>query len=255
MANEIPFVELRGIEKSFGKKQVLRGIDLAIHCGETVVVVGGSGSGKSVLLRHIIGLLKPDTGSVLVEGEEITDYNQRQLLPIRKRLGMLFQGGALFDSMDVFDNVSYGLREHTTMSREEIMRAVADKLALVDLAGIERKMPSELSGGMKKRVALARSIAMEPSAILYDEPTTGLDPINSNRISLLIRNLQRKLQVTSVVVTHDIVCCFTVADRIAFLADGQMRFVGTPDEARASEDKVLRDFLTGEGAYSAIGMN
>lgn len=246
------FIELSDIHKAFGARQVLGGIDLDIYPEETVVILGGSGSGKSVLIRHIIGLLKPDQGRVRVEGEDITDHSEKELLDVRKKIGMLFQGGALFDSMNVRDNVAFGLHEHTSKDDEEIRRIVAEKLALVGLPGIEEKMPAELSGGMKKRVALARSIAMEPKCIMYDEPTTGLDPINSNRISQLIRDLQKKLHVTSIVVTHDIVSCFTVADRIAFLWEGRLRFVGTTDEASRSRDAELISFLTGEGAYEAL---
>ncbi len=247
-----PFIELRGIEKSFGPKRVLAGVDLDIYPGETIVILGGSGTGKSVLIRHIIGLLKPDAGQVKVEGEDITDWGERKLMDVRKKIGMLFQGGALFDSMNVGDNVGYGLHEHLELSPEELSAKVAEKLELVGLPGIEEKMPSELSGGMKKRVALARAIALEPKGIMYDEPTTGLDPITSNRINLLIRDLQRVLKVTSIVVTHDIVSCFTVADRIAFLMDGKLRFVGTADEAKRSRDEELKSFLTGEGGYDAV---
>ncbi|MFN7973883.1 MAG: ABC transporter ATP-binding protein [Acidobacteriota bacterium] len=247
-----PFIELQDLHKSFGKKQVLRGVSLTIHHGETIVILGGSGTGKSVILRHIIGLMRPDAGRVLIEGEDITDYGERQLIDVRKKIGMLFQAGALFDSMNVAENVGYSLAEHTDMTREEIAEKVKEKLGLVDLKDIETKMPSELSGGMKKRVALARSIALEPRSILYDEPTTGLDPITSNRINLLIRNIQKVLEVTSVVVTHDIVSCFTVADRIAFLSEGRVKFIGTADEAKRSKDEELRSFLTGEGGYDAI---
>lgn len=251
----IPFIELKDLHKSFGPKEVLKGVSLSIYHGETIVILGGSGSGKSVILRHIIGLMRPDAGRVLVEGEDVTDYSERKLIDVRKKIGMLFQGGALFDSMNVAENVGYSLEEHTDMTHEEISAKVKEKLELVDLRDIETKMPSELSGGMKKRVALARSIALEPRSILYDEPTTGLDPITSNRINLLIKNLQRVLQVTSVVVTHDIVSCFTVADRIAFLSEGRMRFIGTAEEAKRSPDEELRSFLTGEGGYEAIKLS
>jgi len=242
---ETPFVRFEEVHKSFGAKKVLQGITFDIRRGETMVVLGGSGSGKSVLLRHIIGLHRPERGRVLVEGEDIVPYDEEELVPVRKKIGMLFQGGALFDSMDVADNVGYGLREHTTLSHEEIREAVRQKLALVELSGVEHLMPSELSGGMRKRVALARSIAMEPRGILYDEPTTGLDPVTAATINDLIRSMQERLQVTSVVVTHDINSALYVGDRIAFLFEGRMLFVGTVDEAKQSPEPALRQFLSG----------
>jgi len=237
------FIVFKGIEKSFGPNQVLRGVDLAIPRGETVVIMGGSGSGKSVLIRHTIGLHKPDAGEIYVDGTMITGYSEEELMPVRRKIGMLFQGGALFDSMDVFENVAFALREHTQMSEEEISARVEEVLGLVELSGVDHLMPSDLSGGMKKRVALARAIAISPAGILYDEPTTGLDPITADAINNLIRNLQSALQVTSVVVTHDIKSAFTVGDRIAFLYDGKMSFVGTVAEARTTSDERLRAFL------------
>jgi len=248
---ETPFVRFEEVHKSFGAKKVLQGITFDIRRGETMVVLGGSGSGKSVLLRHIIGLHRPERGRVLVEGEDIVPYDEEELVPVRKKIGMLFQGGALFDSMDVADNVGYGLREHTTLSHEEIREAVRQKLALVELSGVEHLMPSELSGGMRKRVALARSIAMEPRGILYDEPTTGLDPVTAGTINDLIRSMQERLQVTSVVVTHDIHSALYVGDRIAFLFEGRMLFVGTVDEAKRSPEPALRQFLSGRVHHGA----
>jgi len=245
------YVRFTDVHKSFGDKKVLQGISFDIHPGETMVVLGGSGSGKSVLIRHIIGLHKPDSGSVEVDGETVVDYDERRLIPIRKKVAMLFQGGALFDSMSVLDNVGYGLREHTDMSNEEIGAIVRSKLALVGLQGVEDLMPSELSGGMKKRVALARSIAMDPECILYDEPTTGLDPVSARAINDLIRDLQARLKVTSVVVTHDIDSALLVGDRVSYLFEGRMYFVGTVDEARASTEPRLRHFLSG-GRSGAI---
>ena len=241
---DTPFVRFEEVHKSFGPKQVLQGITFDIRPGETMVVLGGSGSGKSVLLRHIIGLHRPERGRVLVEGEDIVPYDEDELVPVRKKIGMLFQGGALFDSMNVADNVGYGLREHTDLDREAIAGKVREKLAMVELEGVEHLMPSELSGGMRKRVALARSIAMEPRAILYDEPTTGLDPVTGGTINDLIRSMQQRLQVTSVVVTHDIDSAFYVGDRIAFLFEGRMLFVGTIDEAQKSPEPALRQFLS-----------
>ncbi len=239
------FVKFDGLHKAFGEKKVLDGISFDIRRGETMVVLGGSGSGKSVLIRHIIGLHRPDSGHVLVDGEDIVEYDEEELIPIRKKIAMLFQGGALFDSMSVLENVAYGLREHTDMEEEAIRKVVRQKLDLVGLEDVEELMPSELSGGMKKRVALARSICMDPRCILYDEPTTGLDPVTANTINALIRDLQRRLHVTSVVVTHDIASAFFIADRISYLYEGRMEFVGTVDEARISREPRLRHFLSG----------
>ena len=242
------FIGYEDLHKSFGSKPVLRGVNLQVREGETMVILGGSGSGKSVLLRHTIGLLSPDRGRVTVDGTDITGLGEEDLVPVRKKVGMLFQGGALFDSMDVFENVAYALREHTDLPEEAIASRVREKLDLVELdRGVEGLMPSDLSGGMRKRVALARSIALEPRAILYDEPTTGLDPITAHAINLMIRSLQRTLNVTSVVVTHDIQSAFQVGDRIAFLHDGGMVFVGSVEEARKAGDPRLRMFLSGEG--------
>lgn len=239
------FVRFEDVHKAFGAKKVLEGITFDIRSGETMVVLGGSGSGKSVLIRHIIGLHRPDRGHVYVDGEDVVNYDEDELIPVRKKVAMLFQGGALFDSMNVLENVGYGLREHTDLPDERIRETVRAKLALVGLEGVEDLMPAELSGGMKKRVALARSIAMDPQCILYDEPTTGLDPVTANTINDLIRNLQRCLDVTSVVVTHDIESAFFVGDRIGYLFEGKMYFVGTVEEARATREPRLRHFLDG----------
>ncbi|MFQ5700606.1 MAG: ABC transporter ATP-binding protein [Acidobacteriota bacterium] len=238
-----PFIGYQALWKSFGTREVLKGITLEIARGETVVVLGGSGVGKSVLLRHAIGLIRPDEGEVWIDGTEISRFSERQLMPIRKKVGMLFQNGALFDSMDVFDNVAFALREHTSMNEDQIAERVREVLALVELRGIEDRAPAVLSGGMRKRVALARAIALSPQAILYDEPTTGLDPLTANAINKLIRNLQSALNVTSVVVTHDIQSAFAVGDRIAFLCDGKLCFVGTVEEARTTTDTRLMEFL------------
>lgn len=239
------FVRFEDVHKSFGEKKVLGGISFDILRGETMVVLGGSGSGKSVLIRHIIGLHRPDRGHVFVDGEDIVDYDEEDLIPVRQKVAMLFQGSALFDSMNVLENVAYGLREHTDLDEGRIREIVRAKLALVGLEGVEDLMPAELSGGMKKRVALARSIAMDPRCILYDEPTTGLDPVTANTINELIRDLQRRIQVTSVVVTHDIASAFLVGDRIAYLYEGRMHFVGTVDEVKISREPRLRHFLSG----------
>ena len=238
------FIRYEDLHKTFGANRVLRGISLDVRRGETLVILGGSGSGKSVLLRHTIGLMVPDRGRVTVDGTDLTGLSEEDLMPVRKKVGMLFQGSALFDSMDVYENVAYALREHTPLSTEEIAARVRQKLALVELdEEVERRMPADLSGGMRKRVALARAIALEPEGILYDEPTTGLDPITARAINSLIRNLQRTLSVTSVVVTHDIASAFRVGNRIAFLYQGEMVFVGTVGEARESSDERLRAFL------------
>ncbi len=245
------FVEFQGVHKSYGKKHVLRGVDLQVFRGEVLVILGGSGTGKSVTLRHMLGLEAPDEGRVHVENEDITDLPEEELYRVRKKFGMLFQSGALFDSMNVLDNVAYPLKEHTKMSPEERVQIVGEKLELVSLPGTEQLMPVDLSGGMRKRVGLARAVVLEPQVILYDEPTTGLDPITAQKINELIVSLQTKLNVTSVVVTHDIQSAFTVGDRIAFLNEGVFEWVGTMDEARRSRNELLRDFLQASAVASA----
>jgi phospholipid/cholesterol/gamma-HCH transport system ATP-binding protein len=242
-----PFLQFVDVHKSFGDKAVLRGVDLSIARGETVVVLGGSGSGKSVLLRHTIGLHRPDRGSVHVDGVDVTALDEDALRETRKKVGMLFQMGALFDSMDVFDNVAFALREHTDLGEADVAERVHEVLGLVELDGVDRLMPASLSGGMRKRVALARAIALAPRGLLYDEPTTGLDPVTAETINDLIRSLQSRLGVTSIVVTHDIHSAFRVGDRIAFLHDGRIRFDGEVALARSSEDPLLRRFLEGGG--------
>jgi phospholipid/cholesterol/gamma-HCH transport system ATP-binding protein len=237
------FVEFVGVHKAYGPKQVLRGVNLKVYRGEVLVILGGSGTGKSVTLRHMLGLEAPDQGRVLVEDEDITDLPEEELYRVRKKFGMLFQSGALFDSMTVFENVAFPLREHTEMAEEEIERAVRERLELVSLPNTEHLMPVDLSGGMRKRVGLARSIVLDPKMILYDEPTTGLDPITAQKINEMIIDLQSKLNVTSVVVTHDIQSAFSVGDRIAFLNRGVFEWIGTMEEARNSDHPVLRDFL------------
>lgn len=239
-------IKLEHLKKHFKKIEVLRDVNLSVEKGETMVVIGRSGQGKSVILKHIMGLLQPDGGRVLVEGEEISSPNRVDLYRIRKKLGMLFQGAALFDSMTVGDNLAFALREHTDFSEKEIMSIVAEKLEMVGLRGIEHKMPAELSGGMKKRVGLARVIAMNPQVILYDEPTTGLDPITSDTINDLILDMQSKLKVTSIVVTHDMVSAYKVANRIAMLHDGVVIFVGTSNELKASRDPRVQQFIRGQ---------
>jgi phospholipid/cholesterol/gamma-HCH transport system ATP-binding protein len=242
-----PFLRFVDIEKAFGTKRVLRGVSLDVVRGETVVVLGGSGSGKSVLLRHAVGLFRPDAGQVFVERVEISRLGEAELLETRKKVGMLFQSGALFDSMTVRENVSFALHEHTDWGESKIEARTEEVLRLVELEGVLDLMPSDLSGGMRKRVALARAIALAPAAILYDEPTTGLDPITSNTINRLIRSLQKRLGVTSIVVTHDIQSAFAVGDRIAFLHEGRILFHGTTAEARVAQEPLLRNFLQGGG--------
>ncbi len=241
------FLRFVAVEKAFGPKKVLLGVDLDVVRGETVVVLGGSGSGKSVLLRHAVGLFRPDAGQVFVEDVEISRLSEDGLLETRKKVGMLFQSGALFDSMTVRENVSFALDEHTDWDAARILARVEDVLRLVELEGVLDLMPSDLSGGMRKRVALARAIALAPAAILYDEPTTGLDPITANTINHLIRSLQKRLGVTSVVVTHDIQSAFAVGDRIAFLHEGRILWNGTTAEAKRAEEPLLRNFLQGGG--------
>lgn len=238
-----PFVFFDEIYKSFDSKEVLRGLTLVIRQGEMLVILGGSGTGKTVILKHVVGLIPPDTGRVFVQGKDITDYNENRLLPIRRKVGFLFQGGALFDSMNVFDNVAFPLREHTDFSEHVISGKVREKLKLVGLENIEWMMPSKLSGGMRKRVALARAIILEPEALLYDEPTTGLDPITTKWVSKLMRQVHENLNITSVIVTHNIQSAMSVADRIAFLYRGRIKFVGTPDEIMECDDPIVHEFL------------
>ena len=238
-----PFVFFDEVYKAFDTKEVLRGLTLLIRKGEVLVILGGSGTGKTVILKHIVGLVPPDTGRVFVNGEDITELDDNALLPVRRKVGFLFQGGALFDSMSVFDNVAFPLREHTTMDESEIAGKVQEKLKLVGLENIDWMMPDKLSGGMRKRVALARAIILEPEALLYDEPTTGLDPITTKWVSKLMRSVHENLGITSIIVTHNIQSAMTVADRIAFLYRGRIKFVGTPDEIRATDDPIIEEFL------------
>jgi phospholipid/cholesterol/gamma-HCH transport system ATP-binding protein len=242
-------IELIAVHKSFNSKKVLQGIDLQIERGETMVIIGGSGSGKSVIMKHIIGIMWPDRGKVVVEGQDLTALNDRSLNELRKKFGMLFQYAALFDSLTVWENVGFGLRQHSHLSDREIKEIAKEKLTMVGLRGVEDLMPSELSGGMKKRVGLARAIAMEPEILLYDEPTTGLDPIMADVINELILELKRRLNVTGVAITHDMTSAYKIADRIAMLYQGKIQQVGTPEEIRNSKDPVVQQFITG----SAVG--
>jgi phospholipid/cholesterol/gamma-HCH transport system ATP-binding protein len=238
-------IELRGLEKSFRDKAVLRGVELAIREGETFTILGGSGSGKSVCLKHMIGLIKPDAGRVIVFGRDITPLAEDELVEVRQALSMVFQSAALFDSLSVYENVAYPLREHRDWPEPQIAQRVARCLEAVGLPGCEALLPAELSGGMRKRVGVARAIALEPRAILYDEPTTGLDPANQKRIGQLILDLQRSLRITSVIVTHELELCFAISNRVALLKDGRIAACGTADQIRRSERPEVVAFLSG----------
>jgi phospholipid/cholesterol/gamma-HCH transport system ATP-binding protein len=238
-------IVIRDLFKSFGENRVLQGLNLEVKRGEDMVVIGRSGSGKSVLIKCIIGLIKPDRGSIYINGEDIVPFKEKNLNEMRKKFGMLFQFGALFDSMPVWENVGFGLKQHTELKNDEIRDIVKEKLKMVGLDGVDDLMPSELSGGMKKRVSLARAIAMEPEILLYDEPTTGLDPIMADVINELIIRLREKLKVTSIAITHDMVSAYKIANRIAMLYQGKIIEVGTPDEIRNSNNDVVQQFIQG----------
>jgi phospholipid/cholesterol/gamma-HCH transport system ATP-binding protein len=242
-------VQVIDLHKSFHHKSVLRGVDLEIQEGETMVIIGGSGSGKSVLLKHIIGLLYPDRGRVIVDQQDLALLDNKGLNAFRRKFGMLFQYAALFDSLTVWENVGFSLKQHTSKTDNEIKEIAGEKLAMVGLKDVEDLMPSELSGGMKKRVGLARAIASEPRILLYDEPTTGLDPIMADVINDLIVKLKEQLRITSVAITHDMVSAYKIADRIAMLYLGKIEEIGTPDEIRQSQNPVVHQFVTG----SAVG--
>jgi phospholipid/cholesterol/gamma-HCH transport system ATP-binding protein len=236
-------ISVQNLHKSFRDKVVLQGIDLEILEGETLAIIGRSGSGKSVLMKHIIGLLQPDSGRVTVDGVDINAISYADLRRIRQNFGVLFQGGALFDSMSSFDNVAFPLRTFTSMTETEINRVVMECLEMVELPGVQTKMPSELSGGMQKRVALARAVALKPRYILYDEPTSGLDPETSTTIDELIQSLSDQLNVTSIVVTHDMHSVLNIADKAAFVHEGKMHWAGTIAELHESDDQILRRFV------------
>lgn len=238
------FIKCFGIKKRFGSKEVLKGIDLNVEEGNTLVILGGSGSGKSVLLKTTIGLIKPDEGTILIEGENVTSYSEKEWFIVRKKVSYMFQWGALFDSMTVFDNVAFPLRE-MKIPEDVVKEKVFEKLNILGLNDAHSLFPQDLSGGMKKRVALARSIISEPKCILYDEPTAGLDPITANQINKLIRKMQEMLNITSVVVTHDIKSTFYVADKVAFLYDGKISFYGTLEESQKDGNEILKAFISG----------
>jgi phospholipid/cholesterol/gamma-HCH transport system ATP-binding protein len=241
---EDPIVEVVNVRKSFKDKHVLKGINLAVDRGKITTIIGGSGSGKSVLVKHIIGLLKADSGEVLYEGKDITPLGVRALARVRQDFGMLFQFSALFDSMSVEDNIAFPLREHTRKSRKEIRAIVTEKLELLDLQGIERQFPSELSGGMRKRVALARAIVLNPKVIIYDEPTTGLDPIMTLNVDQMIKEAQERLKVTSIVISHDMASTFRISDNIAMIHEGIIEEFGPQEKILHSENISVKNFLS-----------
>jgi phospholipid/cholesterol/gamma-HCH transport system ATP-binding protein len=243
--NPRPVVRIKNVCKSYGDKVVHSGVNLEIKQGEILTLMGGSGSGKSVLLRSIIGLDKPDSGEILFHDTDVTNLTERQLIPVRKKIAYVFQYGALFDSATVKDNLAYPLREHTSLTEKEIHEKVLATLNQLGLQGTENLLPSNLSGGMQRRVGVARSIIMEPEIILYDEPTTGLDPYNTKQILRIIKQLQSR-GVTSVLITHDMHSIFAVTDRVAFLREGKIRAIGTAEEIKQSTDQVLKSFISGE---------
>ncbi len=238
-------IVLEGLSKAFGPKVVLENVNLSVEDGETLAVIGASGVGKSVLLKMIVRLLEPDAGRVLVDGEDVGQLRREALYALRRRVGYVFQFAALFDSMTIYDNVAMGLRRAGTMDEAEIRERVLECIRRVDISGLEGRLPSQISGGQRKRAGLARAIATGPKYLLYDEPTSGLDPVMTAVIDALILKMAHELRVTSVVVTHDMKSAYSVADRIALLHRGRIRFVGTPDEIRASDDPVVRGFIEG----------
>ena len=235
--------EVRELRKAFGRNVVLNGLDLDIFTGEVVTIIGESGSGKSILLKAMMGLLEVDAGSIRFDGEEVTGQTEREWTQTRRRIGMLFQESALFDSLSVYDNVAYALHEQTTMTDEEVAKRVEETLALVGLPGIEAMSPADLSGGMRKRVALARAVAVRPEVVFYDEPAEGLDPINVTRVNRLLLGLQKTLNVTSVVVTHNLKAAFAISDRLALIHDGAVLATGAPEAFLESQDPVVREFI------------
>lgn len=251
---EESIISIRNLHKRFGPQEVLTGVDLDVAACKSLVILGRSGCGKSVLLKHVTGLISPDKGVIMFQGEDITGFNRGKLFEMRKHFGMLFQGAALFDSMTVGENVGLPLVKHGNKSDEEIREIVLEKLKLIGLTDVFDRFPSELSGGMKKRVGLARAIVMEPQVVLYDEPTTGLDPIMADVINSLIRDLQHELDITSVVVTHDINSAYKVGDRMTMLHDGKIIFSGTPEETKETDNEIVRQFIEGraEGPVRAV---
>jgi phospholipid/cholesterol/gamma-HCH transport system ATP-binding protein len=241
-----PFIRVRDLHQKLGGRVVLRGVDLDVMRGETLVLLGTSGAGKSVLLKHLPGLMRPDSGSVQIDGIEISGMNERELAPIRRKVGIMFQGGALFDFMSVGDNVAFPLREAGMRDGPELQERVAGALEIVRLGGEERKMPAELSGGMRKRVALARAVVGRPACVLYDEPHAGLDPVTGDKIDHMIKCLQREQGMTNVIITHEMRSVFRIADRIAFLREGQVDWLGSPEAFQQAREPHLRAFLEGD---------
>ena len=238
-------IEVKDLKKSFGSNKVLDGVNLRIESGESVIIIGRSGGGKSILLKHLIGLISPDSGQVLIEGRDISHMQERELIEVRRKFGMLFQSAALFDSLTVGENISFVLRRERKLNDSEVKERVAEVLEMVELPGIEEKKPAELSGGMRKRVGLARAIIYKPEIVLYDEPTTGLDPIVSDSIDKLMLRVCEKLKVTSIVVTHDMRSARQVGQRILMLHQGKIYVTGTPDEIFSSDDPVVHRFVNG----------
>ncbi len=251
-----PAIEIRNLHKSFGDKRVLQGVNLTVYRGESFVLLGRSGGGKSVLLKHIVGLMKPDRGSVLIEGVELTTASRRMLTEIRSKVAFVFQGGALFDSMTVWENVGFFLLQHSRKSLDEIKALAVEKLKMVELEGVEDLMPAELSGGMRKRVAIARAIAFNPRIILYDEPTTGLDPVTADSVNKLMKRMKEMLGVTSVVVTHDLKSAYEVGDRIGIIENGVITFCDSKEHAPFSENPEMRRFFETSGvAFAPSGVD
>jgi phospholipid/cholesterol/gamma-HCH transport system ATP-binding protein len=249
--NSTPMVAVRSLAKRIGRQEILRGVDLELWTGETLAIIGRSGGGKSVLLKHIVGLMEPDAGEIWIQGQNIIGMSERQLGAIRTKVGILFQGGALFDSMTVGENIAFPLREAGERDPKVLRSRVREMLEVMEMEGEEDKMPVSLSGGMKKRVGLARSIVRRPSCVLYDEPTSGLDPVVADSINRLIRRLQERFGMTSIVVTHDMKSAFDVADRIAYLHQGRIYFDGTTAELQKSTDPLIQDFLLGRSEHRA----
>jgi len=245
LANSSPMIAVRSVAKRIAQQEILRGVDLEVATGETLAIIGRSGGGKSVLLKHLVGLMTPDAGEIWIDGQNIIGMNERQLGEIRKKVGILFQSGALFDSMTVEENIAFPLREAGERDPKVLHAKVEEMLEVIEMEGQQDKMPESLSGGMKKRVGLARSIIRRPSCVLYDEPTSGLDPVVADSINRLIRRLQQRLGVTSVVVTHDMKSAFDVANHIAYLHEGRIYFYGTPTQLQQARDPILQDFLLG----------
>jgi phospholipid/cholesterol/gamma-HCH transport system ATP-binding protein len=249
--NSSPMIAVRSLAKKIGEQEILRAVDLEVPSGATVAIIGRSGGGKSVLLKHLVGLMQPDAGEIWIEGQNIIGLNERQLGAIRQKIGILFQGAALFDSMTVEENIAFPLREAGERNPQVLRAKVREMLEVVELEGQEKKMPESLSGGMKKRVGLARSIIRRPKCVLYDEPTSGLDPVVSDSINRLIRRLQERLGMTSVVVTHDMKSAFDVANHIAYLHEGRIYFYGTPIQLEQTSDPLLQDFMLGRSEQGA----